>query len=50
MAVYAPISHKDLDAYETLIKNVTKVSWEGRRAGTDEDDSEELNETYGPLW
>ena len=34
MAVYAPDCHKDLDVFETFIKNVTKVLWEGRRAGT----------------
>ena len=33
MAVYAPDCRKDLDVYETFVKDVTKVFWEGRRAG-----------------
>ena len=33
MAVYAPDCKKDLDVYETFIMTVTKISWEGRRAG-----------------
>ena len=67
MAVCAPDCKKDLDVYETFIKNVTKILWEGRLAGakdfyitgdfnvelgllcTDEDDSDEPNEMYGPL-
>ena len=36
-AVYVPDSHKDLDVNETFIK-VTKVLWEGRRAGGQDDD------------
>ena len=33
MAVCAPDSKKDLDEYGTLIMNVTRILWEGRRAG-----------------
>ena len=31
--MHAPDCQKDLDVYETFIKYVTKVLWEGRRAG-----------------
>ena len=31
--MYAEDCHKDLDVNETFIKDVTKVLWEGRRAG-----------------
>ena len=33
MAVYAPDCREDLDVFETFVKNVTKVLWEGRRSG-----------------
>ena len=33
MAVCAPDCGKDLDVPETFVKDVTKVLWEGRRAG-----------------
>ena len=32
-AVYAPECLKDLDVCEKFVKDVTKVLWEGRRAG-----------------
>ena len=32
MAVYAPDCRKDLVVYETFVKDVTNVLWEGRRA------------------
>ena len=32
IAVYALDCHEDLDVYETFVKNVTKVLWEGRGA------------------
>ena len=36
MTVYAPDCKKDLDVYETFIKTVTNISWEGRRGGTND--------------
>ena len=33
MAVYTPDCRKDLDVCETFVKDITKVLWEGRRAG-----------------
>ena len=32
LAVHAPDCRKDLDVYETFVKDVTNVLWEGRRA------------------
>ena len=31
MTAYAPDCKKDLNVFETLIKNVTNIFWEGRR-------------------
>ena len=51
MAVHALDCKKDFDVHETLIKNVSKNIWEGRRAGTkDFYITGDFNVGVGLLW